>query len=499
MKSVALYIRVSTDMQLELSPDSQKELLLDYCKSHDYIVTDDDIFQDLGISGRKAEKRPAFNQMIAMCKSKEHPYDAIIVWKFSRFARNQEESVIYKRMLKKIGVDVISVSEPISDDIGGRIAESIFEIMDEYYSINLSQEVMRGMKENAKRGVHQCRPPYGYTKKKIIDESGKVISSEIVQNEFAPIVKRIFDMHLNGMGNTSIAFSLNEDLISSPNKDSKWTKTMVKYILLNPFYCGLVRWNYRSGGRTNSCDVKDESEWIVTEGTHEPIITRDVWEKINKEYNSRRKPQYGKREKYNYKHWLGGIMFCKYCGSRLAYETVKKPYAKYAYYVCAGRKTGKCTHWERMRVEEAEDYVFEYLDGILENGEIKKIEHSSSTSNLDSNLIELLNKQLSDIEKKEVRIKRAYMDGIDTIEEYKDNKAILLSEKEAIRLKIDSITSQNDIEFQRNQVDETKIQFVLDLLRNESIPVSDKNENLRQIIKSITVDLENEHIDFEIF
>ena len=69
--------------------------------------------EDKGISGKKADKRPAFQEMIATCKEKSHPYDAILLWKFSRFARNIDESTYYKSVLrKKCNVDVISISEP---------------------------------------------------------------------------------------------------------------------------------------------------------------------------------------------------------------------------------------------------------------------------------------------------------------------------------------------------------------------------------------------------
>ena len=89
-KTGAIYIRVSTDKQEELSPDAQLRLLLDYAKKDSIDVPKEYIFQDNGISGRKANKRPAFQNMIALAKSKEHPIDTFIVWKFSRFARNQE-------------------------------------------------------------------------------------------------------------------------------------------------------------------------------------------------------------------------------------------------------------------------------------------------------------------------------------------------------------------------------------------------------------------------
>ena len=155
------YIRVSTHDQEELSPESQKKLLKDYAAKNNIVILK--LFTDLGISGRKAKKRPGFQEMIASAKEKEHPVDLILVWKFSRFARNQEESIVYKSLLKKQhNVDVVSVSEPLSDNPFGSLIERIIEWMDEYYSIRLSGEVFRGMKENATRGAYQARPPLGY-------------------------------------------------------------------------------------------------------------------------------------------------------------------------------------------------------------------------------------------------------------------------------------------------------------------------------------------------
>ena len=162
MKTVCAYIRVSTDSQEEYSPDAQIRLLKEYATSHDMTIID--IYQDLGISGRNADKRPQFQDMIAMAKSKEHPYDAILVWKFSRFARNQEESIVYKSLLKKNLVDVVSVSEPLPEGVIGELVERIFEWMDEYYSIRLSGEVRRGMTQKALAGGYNANVPCGYTK-----------------------------------------------------------------------------------------------------------------------------------------------------------------------------------------------------------------------------------------------------------------------------------------------------------------------------------------------
>ena len=151
MRTGALYIRVSTGKQEELSPDAQRRLLLDYASKNNIIISNQYIYEEDGISGRKADKRPQFQNMIAHAKSKEHPFDV-----------NQEESIVYKSMLRKDHVEVISVSEPLVDGPFGSLIERIIEWMDEYYSIRLSGEVVRGMTENALRGRNQARPPLGY-------------------------------------------------------------------------------------------------------------------------------------------------------------------------------------------------------------------------------------------------------------------------------------------------------------------------------------------------
>ena len=202
-KTGAIYIRVSTDKQEELSPDAQLRLLMDYAKKNSIDVPEEYIYQDNGISGRKANKRPAFQNMIALAKSKEHPIDTIIVWKFSRFARNQEESIVYKSLLSKNSVDVVSVSEPLIDGPFGSLIERIIEWMDEYYSIRLSGEVMRGMTQNAMRGHYQSDAPIGYTSPG--DKKPPVINPDTVQ-----IPLMIKDMFLSGSTQLQIARKLND-------------------------------------------------------------------------------------------------------------------------------------------------------------------------------------------------------------------------------------------------------------------------------------------------
>lgn len=95
MRIGAAYIRVSTDDQMELSPDSQLKQIKEYANAHDILLSPDYIFrEDEGRSGRNAAKRPEFQRMIGLAKAKPKPFDIILLWKFSRFARNREDSVV---------------------------------------------------------------------------------------------------------------------------------------------------------------------------------------------------------------------------------------------------------------------------------------------------------------------------------------------------------------------------------------------------------------------
>ena len=135
MQKAAAYIRVSDERQDEFSPDSQLKLIREFCTQNDFELSDDHIFYDDGISAKNAERRKEFCRMIEAAKSPIHPFDVVIVWKYSRFARNQEESIIYKSLLRKHMVKVISVSEPMSDDPFSSLVERIIEWMDEYYVV----------------------------------------------------------------------------------------------------------------------------------------------------------------------------------------------------------------------------------------------------------------------------------------------------------------------------------------------------------------------------
>lgn len=148
----AIYARVSSEKQAEkeLSIPSQLKALRRYALERGWDIVDEYVDE---AESAKSASRPAFQEMVAAAKKKERPFNIILVWKLSRFARNREDSIIYKSLLRKRGISVISINEHIDDTAAGRLLEGMFQVIDEFYSANLAQDTMRGMKENMNRGV----------------------------------------------------------------------------------------------------------------------------------------------------------------------------------------------------------------------------------------------------------------------------------------------------------------------------------------------------------
>ena len=92
--------------------------------------------------------------MIADARRRSKSFDVILVYKYSRFTRNREDSIVYKSLLRKHGVRVVSITEPFEDTPTGKLMEAIIESLDEFYSANLAQEILRGMRESASRGFY---------------------------------------------------------------------------------------------------------------------------------------------------------------------------------------------------------------------------------------------------------------------------------------------------------------------------------------------------------
>lgn len=489
LKEVCAYIRVSTHMQEELSPDAQIRLLKEYASSNGMVITK--VYEDLGISGTKALKRPGFQEMIADCKSKEHPFDAIIVWKFSRFARNQEESIVYKSLLKKENVEVVSVSEPLPDGFIGSLVERIFEWMDEYYSIRLSGEVKRGMTQKALKGGYQGRMPLGYERNK--SDIPRIVKSESL------IVKRIFNMYIEKNGCPSdIAIILNREGVR--NKQGHiFDAKKINYIITNPFYIGKVRWNYwnSSTKRFNTGD-----EVIVADAEHEPIISNELWERTQELYRynkSRYKARGYRRGTAGTKHWLTGTLRCSECGGPMTYGTNTSRNTDVYFFQCSRRSKGRCTTSSYINANKAEQTVLNALHEILSSDKISY--KRNMISEAPSETIELLNAELKKLDAKEKRMKDAYLNEVDTLDEYRDNKKAIASQRKFILSQLkeaekDTVTI--DPEAYEKEI-RNSIQNIIDMIENRSEDNASIGSALREHVSDIMYDKANDHMTFYLF
>ena len=471
IKIGAAYLRVSTDDQLEYSPDSQLKLIQDYAKREGYIIPDEYIYRDDGISGKSAEKRPAFQLMVATAKQTPPPFDTIFVWKFSRFARNQEESLVYKNLLKKNGVAVASISEPSGGDspFSGLI-ESVISWMDEYYLTNLSGEVRRGMKEKSMRGEAMGRPPFGY------DVKGKIL----VPNYSADIVRYIYEQYAAGKSYRAIATALVNNGVKLANGDDP-NGQAVRYILKNPAYIGKIRWDESASANYNSPGYQAKLSELP-DGKHEPLVTLELWNAVQKRMASRSgNPRYQRENRKGF--MLKGLMRCSSCGATLiditGYSRKETPRLQCYRY---GRGQCKVSHFITM--ERAEAAVLDALETVIGSGSFVFAPKKPPETKPNRDWDKLIGQERNRLE----RARNAFLDGTFTSEEYRDIKATV----ENNIAKLEAVKKQNETPRTDPASFKPKAIEVMSILRSPDVDGETKNAALRSIVEKIVFNkLEN--------
>ena len=460
----AAYVRVSTDDQMELSPDSQMEKIREYAAKNGLLLLSEYIFHDDGISGRAAEKRPGFQQMIATAKDPSHPFDVIIVWKFSRFARNQEESIFYKSILRsKCKVDVVSVSEPLIAGPFGSLIERIIEWMDEFYSVRLAEEVKRSMTVNAKNGSLQATPSFGY----------RVENRQLViVPEEAEIIREIFLRFISGDAMFRIAKDLSARGVRT-HRGNPFENRTIDYILNNPVYLGKLRWTPTGRTRRN---FKNEDS-IIADALHEPIIDVETWDaaqarcaELKKSYK-----RYGKPSSER-KHWLCGVIRCSSCGATLIW-------ANPHFMKCNNYAHGRCTTTQHIAVEALEESFLAQLQHDLTFAEsVACVVQAAKPAHSDQRLQQQRSRIVSRID----RLRESYLDGVETLETYK-------AARQQMQAQLDDLDAQIAESAAVPVVDaaallRNAIAAVLETLRSPTSTVAQKYESAMSIIDRCTFD-----------
>ena len=361
-KRVAAYCRVSTDNKDQAnSYESQQRYFRQYIERNpDWELYA--IFADEGISGTNTKKRKEFNRMIACAKNGD--FDLIITKEISRFARNTLDSIFYTRDLKKRGVGVIFLNDNINTlDGDAELRLAIMSSIAQEESRKTSERVKWGQKRQMEQGVVFGRSMLGYDVR-----DGKMTVNE----EGAKVVRLIFRKFVDeGKGTHVIARELREEGIN-PMRAREWSNTVILRVIRNEKYCGdlVQKKTYTPDflSHEKKCN-RGQEEFVILKDHHEPIISRELFDKANRILDAKSLSQEGKA-KHSNRYPFSGKIKCGRCGaSYVARYKTRKDGSRYKAWRCyeatrsgrphidkAGNRVG-CSG-ESIRNEDAIDLLY---------------------------------------------------------------------------------------------------------------------------------------------
>lgn len=353
IKAVA-YCRYSSEMQREESIDAQIRAINNYAASNGMKINE--VYIDRAKSATTVSDRPEFQRMID--DSSDGKFNAIIVHKLDRFARNRYDSATYRHILKKNDVQLFSVIENFNDSPESIILESVIEGYNEYYSRNLAREVEKGKRENALKCKHTGGTPcLGYE----VDRN----SMKLVINELeAEAVRLIFSMYIDGKGYGEIISQLNTNGFKT-KRGAVFGKNSLYEILKNEKYTGVYIYNKSVSksieGKHNRHKYKDDDDIIRVEGGVPQIITKETFDlaQVKMKMTQRKAAKHNAKETY----FLSGKIICGECGATYTGNCRKErpDHPKYVSYRCSKMNgKNKCSNKE-IRREDIEDLVLKKL------------------------------------------------------------------------------------------------------------------------------------------
>lgn len=464
-KIAACYIRVSTDEQVEYSPASQLIEIRKWASQNGYIVPDEYVFIDEGKTGQKVTGRDDFKRLIGTAKLKPKPFDAILLWKFSRFARNRDDAVFYKSILRKqLHIDVLSIKEPIAEGKLGILMEAMIEAMDEYYCINLSEDVKRGMEEKHRRGELQSTPSYGYSV-----EDGMLVPKEPEASQ----IREIFRRFCEGEGFYQIARYLNS-IGAKTHRGNAFENRTVEYIIRNPVYIGKLRWN--PNGRTRR-DFTNEGI-ILVDGKHQALIDMDTWNAAQDRVSAiKAQWKYKAKPLGSNKDWISGLIRCASCGGTLIFAA---PH----YWKCNNYVRGRCLHSQHIDSDLLKDALIRRLQMDMLSSEPVKYDIVRTKAAPADELV-TLRTQRSMLDKRLKREHEAYLAGADTVQEYAAAKQSIQEQIAAVDAELERLSAQ-DQQIGTQDLMRSALKDVISILMSDAATTEQKAAAIHSVVDHCT-------------
>lgn len=461
IKRVAAYCRVSTDNEDQANSfESQQKYYKKYILEHPNWELYE-IFADEGVSGTSTKKRKEFNRMIECAKNGD--IDLIITKEISRFARNTLDSISHTRELKKYGVGVIFMNDNINTlDSDAELRLTIMSSIAQDESRRTSERVKWGQKRRMEDGVVFGRSMLGYDVK-----NGKMTINE----EGAKIVRLIYHKFVNeGKGTCTIARELTEENIK-PMSSNKWNNTVVLRVLRNEKYCGdLVQKktytpDYLSHEKKSN---KGQESFVIIKNHHEPIVSRELFNKANEILDERALSPEGK-EKISYRYPFSGKIKCGICGASYVgrYKT-RADGSKYKAWRCgeaakhgrrhtdnSGREIG-CSN-RSIRNEEVIHIMYLAMKNLKFNRErvvtnLLKVIKSVISNSSQNGSTERLKKQVEELTERHEKLLELYMSDCIGKDEFTAQRSKLNLQIDEVNSKISSIDNGKDLKNQQNEL-----------------------------------------------
>ena len=444
-KSVGCYVRVSTISQDidKFSINGQITQIKEYCQFHGYEVFD--IYADRGVSG-KTMNRPELQRMLK--DAKEGKLDCVMIYKTSRLARNTSDLLTIVEGLHKQNVEFFSLSENMKfDSNSGKLLLQILASFSEFERNNIAEGAFMGQLRRSQEGYYQGNLPLAYDK--IPDSKHELM---INQHE-ANIVKYIFESYAKGHGYRKIANALNHKGYVT-KKGNPFSISAVTYILSNPFYIGKIQFaKYKDWNDKRRKGLNDKP--VIAEGKHTPIISQDLWDKVQA-----RKKQVSKKPQVHGKgtNLLTGIIFCEKCGAAYAASnttnTLKDGTKKrIRYYSCSNfrNKGSKVCSANSVRADVIEKYVMDQILEIVKSDKVLKqvVERVNQENQVD---VAALNHDIAYKQQQFDEINTKLKNLIQTIEDNPDLASALKPTIHQYETQLNDITNQmNQLKQQQNQ------------------------------------------------
>ena len=408
----AVYGRTSSEQQdVENSIAGQRSAAQEHVARTGGVITQ--YYLDEAKSGR-VDRRPAFQQMIADATASNPPFDAVLVWKLNRFARNVKDMIRYWDLLEEHEIPVVSIMEPMMDGAMGKLMRVIIAGFDEFFSENMASDIRRGMKESAERGFYLSKqPPIGYRIVKVSDggtatgDRSKMRPKLELDPDQESVARRIWDLALRDFSVLDIARKI--DAEGHLTRDGKrFTRTKVHNLLRNRTYTGYVVWDVNK--------ETGEPRVMSREPAHPAIVSPEEFDKVQQKLRSRAPDVIHPRTAAS-EHAFNDMGKCAKCGGRMKIKSGKG--GAYYYFVCAKKDDfGKeaCDMASFSEQKNSPLIMQAILDDILGEDNLRALidtvrDEASPTNEKQQQQLASIEQQIKKLNRQQDRLLDAYLEA----------------------------------------------------------------------------------------